>query len=416
MTRRAVRVSLLLVLVAALCGAGILIAREERASAGARAAATNVDVIAWRVVHDVSEARAGLQAYATPGQDEALWRKKVGAALGSASAGLDDLRNRANDAGALNDLDAAATALEALGVVDARASRLVGFDSRAQAASLVFSDGLEAATTVLRRVESARQAERQAIDRSLLARRRTQAAAAAGAGLVALVVALLLAPRASATAAPAAEHSTVPARSIVPAVQAEGGEAPTATPQHVPEAAAPPLPAPIVPAHDGRTALELQAAADLCSDFARLLDSQELPPLLERAAGLLDASGLIVWVADARRQRLRPLLAHGYPAQALARLPAIPREADNATAAAYRGGHVEVVRAEGTSPGAIVVPILTGDGCVGVMAAELRHGRETSAAAPALARIVAAQLAALVSITPAQQAEPPAEQPAATSN
>jgi GAF domain-containing protein len=162
-----------------------------------------------------------------------------------------------------------------------------------------------------------------------------------------------------------------------------------------------------VPAHAGSDVVPLRDAADLCTDFARLVDSQELPALLERAAALLDASGLIVWVADAPRQRLRPVLAHGYPAQALARLPAIPRDADNATAAAYRCSQVELVRSEGSSPGAVAVPILTGDGCVGVMAAEIRHGRETSDATPALARIVAAQLAALVSIAPVQQAEPP---------
>jgi len=440
MTRRAVRVTLLIFLVAALAGAGVLIAREERAAAAMRSAAMNVDAVAWRLLHDVSEVRAGLQAYAVPGQDEATWRSKVGAALASASRGVDDLRNRANDPEALNDLDAAAAALETLGQVDARAARLVGFDSRAQAGSLVFSDGLEAATTVTRRVESARRAEQQAADRSLLSGRRRQAYAAGGAGLVALLVALLLAPRAGAPA-PALALASSPAEvgSHGVAASREGAALDEDTGRRGLEngparaGTRDPASAGLAPADAGSDRTEdlgspahgagalpdaapLHATADLCTDFARLIDSQELPALLERAAGLLDASGLIVWVADPPRQRLRPVLAHGYPAQALARLPAIPRDADNATAAAYRDGQVEVVRSDGSSPGAVVVPILNSDGCVGVMAAEVRHGRETSESAPALARIVAAQLAALVSIAPAQQAEPPATHRAVSSD
>jgi GAF domain-containing protein len=221
-----------------------------------------------------------------------------------------------------------------------------------------------------------------------------QAAAAGTAGLAALLVALLLAPRTS-----------------VPA-SASGAAAPTeASPENQERAAAPavtmaPEPAAVAAAVDAEP---LRAAAELCTDFARLVDSHELPALLERAAGLLDASGLIIWVADPPRQRLQPLLTHGYPASALARLPVIPREADNATAAAYRGGRVEVVFSNASSPGAIVVPILTGDGCVGVMAAEVRHGRETSETLPALARIVAAQLAAVVAIAPAQDERTGAE-------
>jgi CHASE3 domain sensor protein len=397
MTRRAVRVTLLLLLAVVLVGAGVLVAREERAAATARATAMNVDVVAWRVLHAVSEARAGLQAYAVPGQSETVWRKKVGAALASATEAVDDLRNRVDDPGALNDLDAAAAALEALEQVDARASRLVGFDSRAQAGSLVFSDGLEAASTVTRRVESARQAEQQAIDRSLVVRRKVQAAAAGGAGLIALLVALVFAIRPGAAAAEAASIADATSPGAVVAREPDPSSVTTAS-----EPVAVAVPAGIV-----REAAEIRATADICTDFARLIDSQELPALLARSAQLLEASGLIVWIADPERQRLRPLLAHGYPAQALSRLPAIPRDADNATAAAYRNGQVEVVRSDGSSPGAVVVPVVTGDGCIGVMAAEVRPGRETSETTPALARIVAAQLAAIVTLAPAKQADLP---------
>lgn len=397
MARRAVRVTLLLLLVAAFGGAAALIAREELAAGTLRSAALHVDVVTWRVLHDVSEARAGLQAYAVPGQDPAVWQEKVAAALASATNGVDELRDKVSDPGALNDLEAAVAALDALAQVDARSARLVGFDSRAQAGSLVFSDGLAAATTVTRRVEGARQAEHRATDRALLRHRQVQAASAGGAAALALLVALLLVRPESRPAAAASAEAHALAEAGVTAPEAQ----PIAVPD--PGPAAPGTP---VDAQGASDSQPLLAAADLCTDFGRLVESQEMPALLARSADLLDASGVIVWIVDGPRLHLRPLLAHGYTAQALARLPAIPRDADNATAAAYRRGQAEVVPSDGSSPGAIVAPILTGEGCVGVMAAEVRHGRETTGTASALARIVAAQLAALITPAPAQQAEP----------
>jgi hypothetical protein len=188
----------------------------------------------------------------------------------------------------------------------------------------------------------------------------------------------------------------VVAAAAVPAEKPDAGsEMPatadiSASADSVPEGGAPPL-------RDRRKAPELRAAADLCTDFARLVDGQELPALLERSSKVLDATGFIVWLADPQGHQLRPSLAHGYTQQALAKLPTIPRHADNATAAAFRHAEMQIVRTNGMSPGAVVVPILGPTGCVGVMAAEVRHGREASESARALARIVAAQLATLVS-------------------
>jgi hypothetical protein len=147
--------------------------------------------------------------------------------------------------------------------------------------------------------------------------------------------------------------------------------------------------------------------ADLCTDFARLLDSQEMPSLLERAARLIDAQGFIVWVRDPDGTALQPALAHGYGAQALSRMPAIPRDADNATAAAWRMMEMQVVRTNGMSPGALVTPLMTPGGCIGVVAAEIRHGRESSESVRALARILAAQIATLVSVPAALDASAP---------
>jgi hypothetical protein len=456
MRRRALRVVLFVLLAAALSAAAVFVAREEAASASWRSAAADFEVEAARFQHALADVRTGQLALSAPGQADTWWRNTLAASFERTSASLELLQRTGTDAVAREQLTLARGALETLGEVGARAAEMAGSGEREQAAAVVLTEGLRAAATVSDHVETARQAEARDFDVRLAELRDRQAYAAGGAGVLALLVGLLLVPAGAARkpvsvdALPRAADATAPARLVaaLPATTSESREpaadvridtassvteAPAAqpmafeAPRHAPAPVvtaplAPPPPAtdaPVAapaaapdsseawPARDRRKAPELRAAADLCTDFARLLDSQELPALLERAARLLDATGLIVWVADPSQQELRPLLAHGYTAQALARLPTIPRGADNATAAAFRDAEVEVVRTNGMSPGAVVVPLLAAQGCLGVMAAEVRHGREASESARALARIVAAQLATLVSIVPAEEATEP---------
>jgi hypothetical protein len=149
--------------------------------------------------------------------------------------------------------------------------------------------------------------------------------------------------------------------------------------------------------------VDLSATARLCAELARVGDASDLPPLLERAALVLGASGIIVWVADRSGASLFPLLAHGYPPQVLARMGSIARDADNAAAAAYRQSDLRTVPAQGTLPGALVAPIVTPQGCVGVLAAEMRNGAERDDTARAVAAILAAQLATFVTAVPTTQ-------------
>jgi hypothetical protein len=81
-------------------------------------------------------------------------------------------------------------------------------------------------------------------------------------------------------------------------------------------------------------------------------------------------------------------------------MPTLRRSADNAAAAAFRSGKLQIVLAqEGSASGAIVAPMLSSRGCVGVMSAETRHGAETSESLQAIAAIVAAQLAGILHTT-----------------
>jgi hypothetical protein len=152
----------------------------------------------------------------------------------------------------------------------------------------------------------------------------------------------------------------------------------------------------------------MKAASEICTEVGRVNDQGDLEQLLGRAADLMDASGVIIWMGNSAGGDLHPVLVHGYPPQAVAKMPAVPRNANNAAAAAYRTGALQIVLARpGTSSGALVAPLLTPDGCIGALSAEIKSRGETSDSTQALAVLFAAQLASV--LAPAPTAEEPAD-------
>lgn len=150
---------------------------------------------------------------------------------------------------------------------------------------------------------------------------------------------------------------------------------------------------------------DLALVADVCGALARTTDASSLRDALARAAAVLDARGIVVWIGAG--EELFPALAHGYDERIVARLGPIPRDAANATAAAWRSAQLRTVPADAASHGAVAVPLSGVNGCVGVFAAELRDGREQSAATQAVAAVIAAQLAAIVPAWPAPSTSQP---------
>ena len=101
---------------------------------------------------------------------------------------------------------------------------------------------------------------------------------------------------------------------------------------------------------------------------------------------------------------LAPVIAHGYPQHLVTRMGTIPRDAENATAAAFRTGLVQMVGGR-ISQGAIAAPLLSPAGPLGVMAAELLQDGERRDATRAAVTIVAAQLSTLMGPPPARGEE-----------
>lgn len=138
----------------------------------------------------------------------------------------------------------------------------------------------------------------------------------------------------------------------------------------------------------------LASASRTASRSASLQASED-----EDVARVLETAGMIAWAWDPGANALVPAMAAGYPDRVLAQLPRVAREADNATAAAFRSGTTCAVAGVEGGNGALAVPIMRGDDCTGVLAVELPYGAETSAAMRAALALVARQIGRLVDFT-----------------
>jgi cytoskeleton protein RodZ len=148
--------------------------------------------------------------------------------------------------------------------------------------------------------------------------------------------------------------------------------------------------------HRVTTDSRLEAVANLCTAFGRARGREEILTLLEDSARTLEATGLIVWLWDESSDALWPVLVHGYSEQVVAHLPVVGRDADNATAEAFRSGSACEVAASERATGALVIPLLIPEGCAGVLAVELQAGVQAPGSVRALATVLAAALAQFV--------------------
>jgi GAF domain-containing protein len=149
---------------------------------------------------------------------------------------------------------------------------------------------------------------------------------------------------------------------------------------------------------------DLPAIARICTGIVQAREWREVAPLLREASVAFDALGMILWLWEPRAAALRPAWAHGYPDEVVVNLPRVYRNADNAIAAAFGTEETAIVHGDDGATGAVVTPMMTPGGCIGVLAIELPAGTEASESTCALAGILAAQLAALFASTPLAEA------------
>ena len=380
----AVRAALLCLFVGASTAAAYVVWTGESTARREADAARQFEHGAFAIEHDVLDLRAAQQAYVAAGQGDEFWILKAAATLKSVRAAIDGLRARASSADAQSSIDNAASALDDFEKIDRRARDYTRTGQRLMASDLIFADGLESTGAMLASMNQARSAEAQARGIALTRTRRTEALALGAAAVVGLAVVVLLmtGPRSATNSAAEAKTDTT-SRASVASLDLRLREPIQRAEQRT--ESAPPAPT-----------LDLATVASLCTDLARVVDTHALPALLGRAATVLDAPGIVLWIADPDGRELSPIVTHGYSQKMVTRLGTILKDDHNVTASAFRTSLLQVVDADAVSNGAIAAPLVTPAGCVGVIAAEVRDAGEKDPGKLAAASIVAAQLATLV--------------------
>jgi hypothetical protein len=419
MTSRVARAAVLVVALGSLAAAAYVVFDAEQTLKAHQMAQTSFDGAAQSVLSDLGRLKAAEQAYVAEGQGVDYWLAQAADAQAKVDRGLAALAADAAGDGTRSAIQAASGVLEEFRKLDLRARQYLKSNQPLMASDVIFTDGLTAGNAVAEHVATARANEAAVHDATIDALRWREFYAAGASGLLLALAVLLLTPvpekevdvltamraltetpaqarraesaPAPAVARPAMVDDDVPDLDAVTTVTGRRPESLSAAER---AATAHGAGANGAAATAAGEAVDLPGAAKVCADMARVLDASDLPGLMLRLAGVLGSPGLIVWVADRSGQVLMPLLTHGYPATAVARIGSLPTSAENATARAWRTGDVQIV------PGALVAPIVTSEGCVGALAAELPEGSESRAETRALATIFAAQLATFVTALP----------------
>lgn len=360
------------------------------ASTRSRQAAARVverDVALLRLT--LAEFRGAQAAYLATGQGPDFWLGRVAELASRLEEGVGTLRPLLRDEAALAQLTNASTALADLFGHDKRARQALSGNQRFLASDIVFAESLAATQSFIDALANTAAAETTVLDGLATRDSRLQLAMMAGALLLTIVAGLVWV-------------QTKPAPPVTPAAgvaqMLRDLPPPVRSPLPQPVAAAPPKP---VPAPTSPRPFDLTEAAEVCVDLARVMDSRDIPTLLGRAAHALDASGVVIWAATTDGLTLVPALTHGYSTRVVSRLGALDVSGDNITSACFRSMRPQTMAGVGY-PGAtsaVAVPLITADGCNGVLSAELAVSKPP-AENLALARIIAAQFATM--ITPAE--------------
>jgi hypothetical protein len=375
MRSRAVRLTLSAIAVGALTAAAFFAFTTEQHIEQQRAAALRFQERVRALDRTLTDIRAAQHAYVAAGQSADTWIPKVAALSEEAARGVDDLHAVAASVDARASLTEAAATIGELGGVDRRVIDYLKSGQEVMAADVVYAEASQKVALAANQVDAGRALEQQGVDVAERKNRRRQLYALGAAAALSIVTLLLLAPAAVGAPQVGVAEVKTPAPSAIDEeltfkVRADA-------PRHV---------APMI-----------KSAAEICTELGCVADQDDLVKLLGRAANVMDASGVVVWMGNASGGDLHPAIAHGYAPQAVAKMPAVPRGANNAAAAAYRTGALQIVLARpGTSNGALVAPLLTADGCIGALSAEIKGRGETSDTTQSLAVLFAAQLASVL--------------------
>lgn len=370
--------------VAAVAGAAFKVWGIEQQAALERDASDAFERQARQLTRGLADLRVALQAYVADGQIVESWQKTAADLYEASSGQAAALRGLTRSPEGQGAVEGALEGVASLARTETRAREFLASSQRLSASDVVFAEAAPQIARIVTAVDTARGHESIFTATRLEAQRIQQLWWLGGAAAVALLALVLLlpVPRVS-----AGRDQTGDADGEQPGSSLGIGHIPPAHPERQ-----------TAPVAADSQVISLPATADLCSALARVQEPRELPALLEQAATVLHADGIVVWMPDGPGGMLRPALAQGYSPLTITRMGMIPVDSDNATAEAFRTRTTQSIAPEGDQSGAVAAPLVTADGCSGVMAAEIKAGTPVEPARAAAA-IIAAQLSMLISPT-----------------
>lgn len=386
MHRRAVRFGVVVLLLVGGVGAGVATRELHRQMNALADSSRDVAIRLQAMTTTLADVAAAQSAYLMPGQSLPSAAARVASLTQQLDADAAVIRPKLRSVDAAAQLEALASGAAAFQAIDQRVRQRLA-DDPAAAAAVISGDAAKALAGMRMTLVDLASAEASAsgAERAAL---QSQVWTVLGPLAVAWVLGLVVLAR--------APKAAVPAMTALPAP-------PTPLPGASPmaeEAASAPAPA--------GSSIDLAAAADLGTAIARMASAAALPDILARAASVIDASGIILWMGAG--DELFAAGSYGYDPKVIGRLGPIHRSADNATAASWRTGEVRTVSGDMMTNGAIVAPMFGPETCIGVLAAEIRHGGEGDAATRAMTSIIAAQLATVVAAWPGASELPQSSQ------
>lgn len=393
MFRRSVRIACLVIGLLATAGIAYRTLQDEAALARERQSAAAGAAAVSRTAELLLDLRASLHAYVAPGQGLPFWGKRAQETLDQLRQSLVDLDGLVTPGG--GSLNESLDAVDQLTAAEQRARTYVSRDEMQLAGDVIFTevrDLLAAATTQVQAVRDGLLRQR---DRRTAEIRQEQTALVGAAVAVWAVIAFLF----------------FPTENVKPVVKDPGEwrnelketlkKPIPATPQTLV-----PPPQPQITIVPGIEINALKEVSEICSDLSALSDPGALEGALARVSTLMNATGLIVWIASNDGGSLSPVATNGFDPKLVARIGRIARDSSNLTAAAFRENAAKISAVTEKTPGALAVPMCSPTGTAGVLSIEMKAGQPVDDQKVALAAIVAAQLATLTMPIPAAAPAP----------
>ncbi len=378
MLRRSVRFTCLVVALLATAGLGYRALQDESALDDERQSALNKNESVRQTAELLLDLRASMHAYVAPSQGLPFWGKRAQEGIETLREQLTTLDQAIAPAGGA--LKPAIEAVGQLAAAERRARTYVSRDEMQLAGDVIFTEVRDLLAGMTADVQSLRDGVNREHDRRTAEIRREQLMLAGGVLAVWIVVAFLLLP---AGPAPAVQDPAQWRNDLKQALEPQAA-ALTPTPAPAPEA-------PKAPEWIGA----LRQTSEICADLAALADPGALHGTLGRVSGMLNATGLIVWVAANDGGSLSPVATHGFDPKLVNRIGKIPRDSANLTASAFRDNAPKISLPTASAPAALAVPMCGPTGPAGVLSVEMKSGQAVEEATVALAAIVGAQLATL---------------------